>query len=480
MTVTLRPDQLQAVDRLRAALRTNQSVLLQAPTGFGKTIVASYIALHALQKRRKVVFGVHRKELLKQTSRTFLAFGIPHGFIASGMPANPFEFIQIASADSLKSRRGHLKCNLFVPDECRLWATNTREGMIQEARANGAHIVGLDATPERLDGQPLAALFDTMVNGPSVEWLMERGHLSKYRAFGPVRPDLAGLHTRAGEYVTSELEDRFNKPSIIGDAIKVQRKYATGLRTMVFAFSRKHGKDLCLAYNMAGIRSVYIDGESTPETRTEAIRMFADGEAECLISVNLAIEGFDLSAQVGREVPVEAISLQRPTKSKPMALQMIGRALRPKSSPAIIMDHVNLLETHGLPDEPREWSLEGRAKGMTEAAIATKKCPICFALFRPAANCPDCGHDMAYDGEGNLIEVRGRDVEQIDGEIEEIDLEAIRMARKDEIRSARDVESLVKVAKARGYKAGWVVNLMKARGKHVSIDAVMREMRASA
>lgn len=468
--ITLRRDQLEAVANLREAVRDHQSVLFQAATGFGKTIVASHIALGANQKRRRVVFGVHRKELLRQTSRTFTSFGIPHGFIAAGFPANPFALVQIASADTLKSRPPLLSCDLFVPDEARLWATPTREKMIAEAMRNGANVVGLDATPERLDGKPLAHLFSTMVRGPSIEWLMENGHLSKYRAFAPVNPDLAGLHTRAGDYITAELDERLNKPSIIGDAIKVQRQYARGLRTMVFAFSRKHGKDLRTAYNASGIRAVYIDGETNPVERTEAIRMFADGDAECLISVALCIEGFDLSSQVGRDVPVEAVSLQRPTQSLPMAMQMLGRALRPKQRPAIIMDHVNLLAMHGLPDDDRDWSLEGRVGGPRkagEAAISVVTCMSCFAVFRPLPACPHCGA---------VREIEGRRVEEVAGEIEEIDLEFVRRAKKEEIARAWDLPSLCKVARSQGKKPGWVYYVMRARGKTVGMDEIYRAM----
>lgn len=470
--VVLRDDQFRAVQDLRNALRENQSVLLQAATGFGKTYVASHIVRSAHEKRKRVIFGVHRKEILRQTSLTFERFGIPHGFIAAGLPANPFAFVQIASADTLKSRHHLLNCDLFIPDEARLWATPTRHGMIDEAKRCGAHVVGLDATPERLDGAPLSGLFNAMVRGPTVEWLMERGHLSKYRAFAPVSADLSGLHSRAGDYVTGELEDRFNKPSIIGDAIKVQRQYATGLRTMVFAFSRKHGRDLRAAYNANGISAVYIDGETPSVERTEAIRLFADGKAECLISVNLAIEGFDLSSQVGREVPVEAISLQRPTQSKPMALQMIGRALRPKDKPAIIMDHVNLLAMHGLPDDDRDWSLDGRPKASraSEAAIATMTCESCFGVWRPFTVCPGCGAERKIGD--------GRKVLQEAGEIAEIDLDFIRRAKKEEVSRAWDLPSLVKVAKSQGKQPGWIYHLMKARGKTVSMDEVYRAMRS--
>lgn len=479
----LRGDQMETVAKLRRSLADHQSVLVQAATGFGKTFLAAYIASGAYRKQSRVVFGVTRIELIKQTSKTFAKWNIPHSFIAAGMPSNPFNYIQIASADTLKSRKHLLKCDLFIPDEARLWAAPTRRLMIQEARANGAKIIGLDATPERMDGTPLADLFDHMVHGPSVEWLMNAGHLSKYRAFAPVTADLGGLHSRGGEYVTDELEERFNKPSVIGDAIAVHKKYARGLRTMAFAFSRKHGRDLTEAYNRAGIPAVYIDGTTGDAMRVACIEAFADRRAEVLVSVNLVVDGFDLSSQVDREVPVEAVSLQRPTKSLPMAMQMIGRALRPKDRPAIILDHVNLLAMHGLPDDDREWSLAGvdRKKREAEAAIATMKCMNCFGTFRShefkivsaggVANrkCPSCEFLMPAS--------EGRQVEEVAGEIDEIDVEAMRRAKKMEVGRARDLPSLIAVAKERGNKPGWIVHTMKARGQDISYSDVMRAWR---
>ena len=416
--------------------------------------------------------AVHRKELLAQTSRTFSAFGIPHGFIAAGFNPDPFQCVQIASADTLRRKRSWLNCHLFVPDEAHLWASDTRAKMIEEARSHGAKVVGLSATPKRLDGRPLAGLFDHMVEGPTMRWLIDNGHLSRYRAFVPVRPDMSGLHVRAGEYVTAELDDRFNKPTVIGDAITTYRRCAQGLRTLAFAFSRKHGAALTAAYNQAGIAAVYIDGENTREERRDRIARFSDGRAFVLVSVGLVVEGFDLSSQVGRDVPVEAVALLRPTASLTIARQMIGRALRPKPNPAVIMDHVNLLAEHGLPDDEIAWTLEGRTAGTRESqgpTVALSICESCFFTGRPFRICPECGH---------AAEVIGRQVEEVDGRLDELNLELIRRARKDEVQRARTLEDLAKVAKARGYRAGWIVNMGKARGQRWNFATVARAMRA--
>ena len=456
--ITLRPDQTETIARVYDALRTTDSVMLQAQTGWGKTVAASKLAIVAHNHGRRVVFGVHRRELLLQTSRTFRQFGIPHGFIAAGMAPDPFAHVQIASADTLRSRRHWLKCHLFVPDEAHLWAADTRAAMIQEVRANGGKVVGLSATPQRLDGRALSGLFGAMVQGPSVEWLMDQGFLSRYRAFAPIGPGTDGLHVRGGDYVTAELDERFNKPTVIGDAIRTWRQHAAGLRTMAFAFSRKHGAALTDAYNQNGISAVYIDGETPPVERRSRIADFADGRAMVLVSINLAIEGFDLSAQVGRDVPVEAVALLRPTASMPMARQMIGRALRPKSAPAVIMDHVRLLAMHGLPDDPVEWTLEGRDKkaGSSTASVSLTVCKSCYFTGRTFSTCPNCGA---------VSEVVGRQVEEVDGEIAELDLDAMRAAKKIEVRRARSVEDLIALGRSRGYKnpAAWARHVTQAR-----------------
>ena len=454
--ITLRDDQTDAVRRLWVALRDHQSVMFQAETGFGKTVTAAFMAAAAHKNGRRAVFAVHRKELMKQTSRTFERFGIPHGFIAAGVHPDPFAHVQIASADTLRNRPEWLKCHLFIPDEAHLWAAKTRAEMISQVRENGAKIVGLSATPQRLDGKPLDGLFDTMVCGPSFEWLMERGHLSRYRLFTPVQPNMDGMHVRAGDYVTAELDERFGKPAVIGDAVRTWKQYARGMRTMVFAFSRKHGQAVAESFNVNGVGAVYIDGDTSPADRVERIERFADGRAHVLVSVNLCIEGFDLSSQVGRDVPVEAVQLLRPTASRPMARQMLGRAFRPKNAPAIIIDHVNLIRDHGLPDDPVAWSLAGRDKKASTGSptIPLTICRACFFTGRPFSVCPACQC---------VVETVGRVVEEIEGSIAEVDLESIRRAKKIEEWKSETIDDLAKIAVARGYKIGWVATNARIR-----------------
>jgi DNA repair protein RadD len=459
--IRLREDQDRAVSDMRHALTLHQSILFRGPTGVGKTVIASFMAQQASARSKRVIFGVHRSELASQTAQTFDAFGIKYGFIASGRPSNPFACAQIASADTLRNRPELLKDTaLFVPDEAHLWASKTRAALIQSAKDYGAKIVGLSATPLRLDGKPLT-MFDTIVEGPSEAWLIENGHLSGYRAFAPSSPDLSGLHTKMGDYVVSELEERLDKPAIVGNAVEAWRTHADGLRTIVFAISRQHGHHVKQAYEAAGIGAAYIDGTMTADQRKQEITRFADGHAMVLINIALCVEGFDLSAQVGREVPIEAVQLLNPTKSLARARQMMGRALRKKPRPAIILDHVRMIETHGFPDDAREWTLEGRERvaGVTSVEVTT--CPSCFTAYRSVLpSCPECGSDKP---------LKPRTVEEIEGELVEIQ----KREKTREVRAARDLPSIARVAIERGYKPGWIGKRVEIlTGRRVSFSEI--------
>lgn len=487
MSIVLRPDQLEAVENLREALKSHQSVLLQAATGFGKTIVAAYIAQSAFQKRRRVIFGVHRRELARQTALTFDRFGIPYGFIAAGMDPNPFALVQIASADTLRRRPQLMGCDLLVPDEAHLWGSETRADIIDAVRQDGAHIVPLTATPERLDGKPMRLIADHMVCGPSVRWLIERGHLSRYVPYAAARPDLTKLARQAGDFAVGALTERFDKPSIIGDAVEMYRRYAFKLRMVGYCFSREHGKHMRDTFNANGIPAGYIDGETPDEERRKLIWQFAKRVIWVLFNVQLLREGFDLSAQVGEDVPIEAVGLYAPTESLPLAMQEMGRAMRKKDIAAPILDHAGIMIkrdgsfNHGFPDDERTWSLDGKSVRASngEAAIPTCVCHECLAIYRPAAKCPYCGAAR---------EIEGRQVEQVDGELAELDIEKIRlhnieMARKKEFakreeQAARTVADLVRIAKERNYKLpGYVMHKMKARGQKVNLTEVYKEMR---
>jgi superfamily II DNA or RNA helicase len=483
--ITLRPDQAETVDRLREALSRHQSVLLRGACGFGKTVVAAYMASGANAKNKRVIFGVHRIELARQTELTFEKFGIPFGYIMAGKPSNPLARVQIASVDTLRRRPALIGCDLFIPDEAHLWSGASRKAIIDQVRKDGAHIVPLTATPMFPDGRAIGDMADAIVSGPSERWLIEQGHLARYRAFAPAVMDMAGIHTRMGDYVVADLEERFSKPRLYGDAVAAYRKFADGRRMIGYCYSRKHGGEMAAAFTAAGVPAAFIDGETPDAERRRVIADFADGRVPVLMNCQLFREGFDLSAQVGRDVPIQAVGLYNPTKSLPLAIQMMMRGMRPQAEPSIILDHANVLRDHGLPDDDREWSLEGagRKKKQMDPTIPTTTCGSCWATFRPSQPCcPYCGHKR---------DIHDRQIEVItEAQIEEIDPDLVRQARRAEqdkvnlrVRSARSLNDLCRVAIELGRNAGWVYNVYRNRPdgrRDLPYAAVVRAMKEAA
>ena len=476
--ISLRPDQLRAVSDLREKLRDNQSVLLQAACGFGKTVVAAFMASGAYQKRRRVIFAVHRRELARQTALTFDKFDIPYGYIMAGMPSNPFASVQIASADTLRNRPQLAKCDLFVPDEAHLWGAKTRAELIDLARADGAHIVPLTATPARGDGRPMRRIADAMVCGPSVLELIKAGNLAGYRPYAPVRPDLSKLHTRAGDYVPAELDELMGRPAVARAALRFYRQFAMGRRMIGYATSRKRGAELAAEFVAGGVQAAFIDGETPDAERRNVIGAFADGRIAVLFNCQLFREGFDLSAQVGRHVPIQAVGLYNPTQSLPLAIQMMMRGMRPQDGVSVILDHAGVMIgadgriNHGFPDDEREWSLDGNTvnKRAGEAAIPTVTCDECFAIFRPQPACPYCGA---------VRQTGGREVEEIDAELVEVDIERARLQAdfdrrqkheahvraKIEERACKTRQDWIDLAKKRGFKIGWALKMWEIKGR---------------
>src|SRR6478736_178251 len=174
------------IDEARNRLAVVRRLLLQAPTGAGKTALASFMAGQSAAARRPVWFVCHRAELVTQTSLTFAKFGIAHGFIAAGHRFNLAELVHVCSIDTLKNRLATLPPpKLAIIDEAHHCSAAGWALVIDWLHSHGTRIVGLSATPQRLDGKGLDKHFDDMVLGPSVEWLIEQGHLSPYRVFAP-------------------------------------------------------------------------------------------------------------------------------------------------------------------------------------------------------------------------------------------------------------------------------------------------------
>lgn len=452
MSFSLRSYQSALIEEARAAIRAGQSsILLQAPTGAGKTALCAHMLGTAAARGQQSWFVVHRRELIRQSARTFHGVGIPHGIVAAGFAGDARQPVQICGVQTLAQRHQRMRRpRLIVWDECHHVAAASW-ARIHAAYPDAIHI-GLSATPERLDGTGLAAWFRHIVCGPSVGWLIKQGFLARYRMFAPSRPDLGGVHTRMGDFVRSEAASVMDKPSITGDAVAHYRKLAAGKRAVVFATSVSHSRSVVEQFRIAGFPAEHVDGETESVQRDAALGRFERGETLILSNVELFGEGVDIPG-------IECAILLRPTQSLSLYLQQVGRALRPAAgkAEAIILDHAGNALRHGLPDDERTWSLEGAARkrrAKDPDDVPVKSCPQCFAVVRSMVQRCACGHVWI---------AQGREVAQQAGELVEVDPSMLRRKRSREQVAARTLPELLALAKARGYAPGWAHKIFHAR-----------------
>ena len=437
--IELRSYQQAMIDGAREAYRAgHRAVLFQLATGGGKTVTASTVVHGAAQRKNAVWWLTHRRELVSQASQTFYSLGIPHGIVRDGHASDPYALVQVASIQSIARRMEELpEPKLIVFDEAHHIGAASWDRVFH--RFPNARVLGLTATPWRLDGAGLGRWFTDMVGGPSVSELIENGSLSPYRLFAPAVPDLSEVGVTGGDYQKSALARIMDKPQIVGDAIGHYRRLCSGKRAVAFAAGVENSKNIAAQFLAAGIAAEHVDGSMTVEQRDAAVDRFRRGETLVLSNADLFGEGFDVPA-------IEAAILLRPTKSLSLHLQQVGRALRPSEgkAEAIILDHAGNSLIHGLPDDEREWSLEDRErrKRAAPAEVAIKSCTECFFIYRPAPSCPQCGHTPP---------VQAREIEVVEGTLEEV--KAVPRAKFKEQGKANSLEALIQLGRSRGYKA---------------------------
>lgn len=367
----LRPYQADLVDGIRAKLATHRRVLAVAPTGAGKTVMFSYIAYHAGLKGKRVTITAHREEICLQISRALSEMGIQHGRIAAGSPMTS-DLVQVAMVQTLARRLDRVpEPDLLIPDEAHHAVAGTWR-TVSDAWRN-ARVLGFTATPLRLDGRGLKDVFETMIVGSSTADLIQGGHLSQFVYLAPPsKIDTSGLRTRMGDYSIAELAEMVDKQVITGDAVSHYRKHADGRPAVAFCVTVAHAEHVAEQFRAAGYQAASVDGKLDKTERRARIAALGSGGLHVLTSCELISEGVDVPS-------IGCAILLRPTKSLAMHLQQVGRALRKKPEPAIILDHVGNSNQHGMPDSPREWSLDGKDK--KEKAPSVTTCELCYRAF---------------------------------------------------------------------------------------------------
>jgi DNA repair protein RadD len=415
--VTLRPYQLRAIESLRRAYRDGcRAPLLVLPTGAGKTRTAVEVVRSHLERvtAGHVLWVAHRRELVGQAISALNDAGVHE----AGLPA---QSVSVRSVQSLLEDDTGLETpTMVVLDECHHYVA--AQWRTVATRYPDAIRIGLTATPERGDGTAMGDMFGRLIVGATVAELTELGHLVPCHIVGP--------RTRQRRAVAG------------GGPVEAYQRWVPGQRTVVYCATVEHAEQTGAEFAAAGIDVAVIEGGTHERDRDRALARFAAGELRVLINVYVLTEGWDCPA-------TEAIILARGFGHASTYLQAIGRGLRPApgKTHCTVVDLCGSWLQHGRPEDPREYSLEGRAMRTVKALPPLRQCQQCGAVYRAGpTECVRCGFRLP-----TFVPQKSTQELQAIAQRETPDQRDSYLAR------------LTAAARARGHRPGWIAHMYHAK-----------------
>lgn len=414
----------------------------------GKTVCFASMAQSSQARNKIVWFLVHRTELLSQTIDTFDRFDIPCLSIYIGMVATVVNHLDMfPEPDFIILDEGH-------------HASAATWRKITEAFPD-AFITGLSATPCRLDGRPLCEVYDDLIVGISTRELIDQGYLAPYKYFAPAVTDLSALKRRGRDYDAAQAAELLSERAVFGDVIKHYREHSEGLQAICYCSTVAHSERTAEEFRNAGITAVHFDGNTPAAARRDIVSQYRAGHIKILCNCDLISEGFDVP-------DCHCCILLRPTMSTALFIQQSMRALRPQpGKTAIILDHVNNYQRHGLPDDDREWSLtetvKPRPQYREDGMLSVRQCPVCFGTFKTGPPvCPYCGAPVTMTREEikNIKEIRLAEVKQ-----RRIETAREKVTDETKLEECRTLAELQAYAKRHGYSSGWAWYIWDGRRK---------------
>jgi len=353
----LRDYQRDMLDRLQTEWGRHRSVMVQMPTGTGKTVLMAEIIreLRIKNLELRVLIVAHRRELIEQIRQTISDFGIEKENVT-------VESIQKISKADCKSTStdASTPCepSLVIVDEAHHALAKTYRRLWEWWPQ--AKFLGLTATPCRLNGAPFTDLFDTLLQSWDIQRFIDKGWLSDFEYVSAAPESLmmrqvGQLQKRGadGDYQTKEMVTVMDVPESIRHLFDTYKAYAWGKKGIVYAIDRQHAQHIAAYYQAHGVKCAVIDSRTPAGERDRIVEAYKNNEAvDVIVNVDIFSEGFDCPE-------VEFIQLARPTLSLCKYLQQVGRGMRVSKgkSHVLILDQVGLYQTFGLPTDDRDWHL---------------------------------------------------------------------------------------------------------------------------
>lgn len=403
----LRPHQVHAIELVRAAFaRGVRRVVLQAPTGMGKTRTAAEIIAMAQAKGRKVLFTVPRLALVDQAVKDFLRDGVPHvGVIQGNHPRTDASApVQVASVQTLARRDITDDFGLVIVDECHETFRVIYDLM---DKWPDKHFVGLSATPW---AKGMGKHWQDLCIAATIGDLIGKGFLSQFVVYAPDVPDLSGVKTIAGDYAEDALAKVMGDGKLMASVVETWLSRGEDRPTFCFGVNRAHARFLQAEFQRQGVSAGYCDAHTDQAEMAWLEKQFVSGEIRVMCSVRKMTTGIDW--------PVSCIIDAAPTQSEMLHVQKIGRGLRvnPGTEDLVVLDHAGNSLRLGLVTDIFHDRLstgdKAEAKKRTKAEKIPAECPKCAVLFT-GKNCPACGHERkvvaeVQTTEGQLVQISGK------------------------------------------------------------------------
>ena len=419
--IQLYEDQQEALNSVRSLWRAHRRIVLMAPTGSGKTFMASEIIKGCVKNGWRVCFLVPRVSLLEQTARSFLRFGIDGiTYLWGSYDTDEFAAVTIASVDTY-IRRDKGNFDLVIVDEVHHRRRQLLEWMDDHP---DDRYLGLSATPF---APWIGSYYTALAKAKPMRWLIDNDRLAEYSVFAPETPDMSGAKTvstpSGKDYRESDLEEIMGDAKVVGNVVQNWLQHGENRRTMALCVNVSHANHLTLSFQRAGVSAEVVTASTPVDERERIFDRVRDGRTTVLLSVNALTEGFDVPE-------ISCIINARPTKSLMRYVQGMGRGLRKKPAhiphkDCIIFDHSGTTLDLGFPCQIDIDELPSESDGMEENASdldedkeekKPKMCSQCkFLKDAGVYVCPQCGfkpisgENVEADESRGLRKIKGKD-----------------------------------------------------------------------
>ena len=416
------------------------------------------IARRTTANNKRVMFLIHRKEVLQQAVRTFDKQDVDPNLLTSGM------------VQTLTRRVDKLPTpDVILVDEAHHALAKSYQRILNKFPK--AIVLLFTATPHRTGRVQLDRIADDIIVGQSIHELTEKGFLAPFRYFQPPGDFDSKLLKRGstGDFTNDSMQQAMST-KIFGHIVKQYKRIAPGMQAVVYTYSIDSAIKIAAEFNSEGISAVEVDGTTSKEKRDLAVRKFREQEIKILVNVNLFTEGVDLPN-------VDCVIMARPTASLALYLQFSMRCLNPRpGKTAIIIDHANNFKSFGYPDDDRDWKQaikSGKQKSKTllkDPGLSIVTCDYCFAVVKASevkdGKCPICGkpikvHEAKPISDVDLVEATKARKQLVKKILHDNVYQNVINKKVNELHTMAELQAYAKI---HGYKPGWAFFQAKRKG----------------